>query len=225
MNRKATKPLDWKYNDINDNNKYLNGKTDAEKTIDGRHLTLLLLKTKKKHHYSIGNDLHEKTRENRIGSELKPKLKGALNQIEDTADAITLKNKFHKLIEINKSLKDIQIDLILKSGARINQKNWPLIPIHLQKAVKDETQKWKYQDTWKEQRQNFSVSEPVSTVKTNKTVKTALVSRKLNKFSMKWKHQMSNVEELISRLSRRRTDGTWDQILIWSLILITRRVY
>ena len=66
------------------------------------------------------------------------------------------------------------------------------------------------------------VSPAVITVKKDKSIKIALDSRKLNDVSIKRKAQMPNMEELISRISRRITDGKPIQFgfpnLIWIML-------
>ena len=51
-------------------------------------------------------------------------------------------------------------------------------------------------------------------MKKDKSVKIALDSRKLNEITVKRKAQMPNMEELISRISRKIADGAPDQIWI-----------
>ena len=60
--------------------------------------------------------------------------------------------------------------------------------------------------------ENCFVSPAVITVKKDKSVKIALDSRKLNEITIKRKAQMPNMEELISRISRKIADGPADEI-------------
>ena len=60
--------------------------------------------------------------------------------------------------------------------------------------------------------ENCFVSPAVITVKKVKSVKIALDSRKLNEITIKRKPQMHNMEELISRISRKIADGPADEI-------------
>ena len=62
--------------------------------------------------------------------------------------------------------------------------------------------------------ENCFVSPAVITVKKDKSVKIALDSRKLNEITIKRKAQMPNMEELISRISRKIADGPADEIWI-----------
>ena len=55
--------------------------------------------------------------------------------------------------------------------------------------------------------------------KKDKSVKIALDSRKLNEITKKRKAQMPNIEELISRISRKFADGPADEIWISKLDL------
>ena len=63
------------------------------------------------------------------------------------------------------------------------------------------------------------MSPAVITVKKDKSVKIALDSRKLNDITIKRKAQMPNMEELISRISRKITEGTQGEIWISKLDL------
>ena len=61
------------------------------------------------------------------------------------------------------------------------------------------------------------VSLAVITVKKDKSLKTALDSRKLNEVTIKRKAQMPNMEELISQISRKISEGTEGEILATKL--------
>ena len=67
--------------------------------------------------------------------------------------------------------------------------------------------------------ENCFVSPAVITVKKDKSIKIALDSRKLNEITVKKKAQMPNMEELISRISRKIADGNKDEIWISKLDL------
>ena len=54
----------------------------------------------------------------------------------------------------------------------------------------------------------------VMTIKKDKSVKTALDSRKLNGIRVKRKAQMPNMEDLISRISRKIANGPANRIWI-----------
>ena len=60
-------------------------------------------------------------------------------------------------------------------------------------------------------------SPAVITVKKDKSVKIALDSRKLNEVTIKRKAQMPNMEELISRISRKISEGKEGEILATKL--------
>ena len=62
--------------------------------------------------------------------------------------------------------------------------------------------------------ENCFVSPAFITVKKRKTVKNALDSRKLNENTVKRKAQMPNMEELLSRISRKIADGEAEEIWI-----------
>ena len=64
---------------------------------------------------------------------------------------------------------------------------------------------------------NCFVSPAVITVKKDKSIKIALDSRKLNEITVKRKAQMPNMEELISRISRKKSEGEDGEILATKL--------
>ena len=57
------------------------------------------------------------------------------------------------------------------------------------------------------------MSPAVITVKKDKSIKLALDSKKLNEVTTKRKAQMPNMEELISRISRKISEGKEGEIL------------
>ena len=96
----------------------------------------------------------------------------------------------------------------LKEDAKIIQKRRP-IPIHLQDQAAQEVKrliKKGYLERATEISEDCFVSPAVITVKRDKSVKIALDSRKLNKATIKRKAQMPNVEEIISRISRKNSE-------------------
>ena len=59
--------------------------------------------------------------------------------------------------------------------------------------------------------ENCFLSPEVITVKKGKSVKVALDSRKLNDITVKWNTRMPNIEESITRISRKIADGPADE--------------
>ena len=95
------------------------------------------------------------------------------------------------------------------------QKGRP-IPIHLQDQVALELKrliKHGYLERATEITEDCFVSPSVITVKKDKSIKIALDSRKLNEVTMKRKTKMPNMEELISRISRKTSEGKEGEIL------------
>ena len=139
-----------------------------------------------------------------------------IQNIQENSDVIELKRKFTKLFHENKTVKGIEVDIQLKLDAKLIQQKGRPIPIHLQPAVGKEIEKLiKNGHIGRATNidKNCFVSPAVITVKKNKTVKIALDSRKINEITVKRKAQMPNMEELISRISRKTADGETD--LIW----------
>ena len=105
----------------------------------------------------------------------------------------------------------------LKGDAKLIEQKGRPIPIHLQQLVEKEIEKLIKQGHIEKANnidENCFVSPAVITVKKDKSVKMALDSRKLNEITVKRKAQMPNMEELISRISRKIADGPADEIWI-----------
>ena len=108
-----------------------------------------------------------------------------------------------------------EVKIQLKEDARLIQQKGRPIPIHLQQSVGKEKNKLIKQGHVEKANnidENCFVSPTVITVKKDKSVKIALDSRKLNEITIKRKAQMPNMEELISRISRKSADGPADEI-------------
>ena len=94
---------------------------------------------------------------------------------------------------------------LIEDAKIIQQKGRP-IPIHLQDQVAEEVKrliKNGYLGRATGTTENCFVGPAVITVEKDKSVKIALVSRKLNEATVKRKAHMPNLEELISRTSRK----------------------
>ena len=130
------------------------------------------------------------------------------------ADITTLESKFHKLFTKNHTIKNIEV-IPIQEGAKLIQQKCR--PIHLQTAVEKEIEKLKKEGHIEKARnidKNCFVSPAVITIKKDKSVKTALDSRKMNEITVKRIAQMPNMEELISRISRKIADGPADEVWI-----------
>ena len=113
-------------------------------------------------------------------------------------------------------MEGLEVKIQLKEDARLIQQKGRLIPIHLEKSVEKEINKLMKQGYIKKTNnidENCFVSPAVITVKKDKSVKISLDSRKL-KITIKRKAQMPNMEELVSRISRKIVDGPADEIWI-----------
>ena len=122
---------------------------------------------------------------------------------------------FKKLFHENHTVKGLEVKIQLKDDAKLIQQKGRLIPIHLQQLVEKEINKLMEQGHIEEANnidENCFVSPAVITVKKDKSVKIALDSRKLNEITIKRKAQMPNMEELISRISRKSANGPADEI-------------
>ena len=115
----------------------------------------------------------------------------------------------------NHTVKGIEVEIQLKENAKLIQQKGRPIPIHLQQSVKNELEKLKSQGHIEKANnidENCFVSPAVITIKKDKSEKIALDSRKLNEITVKRKAQMPNMEEFISRISRKIADGPADEI-------------
>ena len=115
---------------------------------------------------------------------------------------------FSDLFYNNNEIKGLEVKIKLKEGAQIIQQKGRPIPIHLQDQVANELKRLienGYLKTVAEITEDCFVSPAVITVKIDKSIKIALDSRKLNEVTIKRKAQRPNMEELISRSSRKIT--------------------
>ena len=210
--------LHTEYRDVNNNKIKFEGKTTAKVEINGETKNLELLITTKRTNPLLGLDWM-----NQLGIKLnteKSNLK--IQNIQENPDVTELKKKFNNLFHENKTIKGIEVDIQLKPDAKLIQQKGRPIPIHLQPAVGKEIEKLKKKghiERATDIDENCFVSPAVITVKKDKTVKIALDSRKLNEITVKRKAQMPNMEELISRISRKIADGETDIIWISKLDL------
>ena len=121
-------------------------------------------------------------------------------------------NKFPDIFENNETIKDTEINIQLKPGHYpVKQKTRP-IPLHLREDVGRELEKLiksGHLEKIKDVDDDCFVSPVVITVKSDKPVKIALDSRKLNDSCIKMRPHMPNMEELLNQIlveiSRDRT--------------------
>ena len=207
------KPLKTEYRDVNDNKIQFEGKTTATVEINGQRNNLEVLITTKKTNPLLGLDWMKK-----LGITLGTGRTGPqINHVTEDPDIISLKRKFKKLFHENHTVEGLEVKIQLKEDARLIQQKGRPIPIHLQQSVEKEINKLMKQGHIEKANnidENCFVSPAVITVKKDKSVKIALDSRKLNEITIKRKAQMPNMEELISRISRKTADGPADEIWI-----------
>ena len=205
------KPLKTEYRDVNNNRINFEGKTIAIVEIGGKRNDLDILVTTKKTKPLLGLDWIEK-----LGKTLDTGKTGPqVNHIIEDPDITTLKRKFKKLFHENHTVEGLEVKIQLKKDARLIQQKRRPIPIRLQQSVEKEITKLMKQghiETTNNIDENCFVSPAVIIVKKDKLVKIAVDSRKLNEITIKRKAQMPNIEELISRISRKIADGPADEI-------------
>ena len=206
-------PLETEYRDVNDNRIRFEGKTTAKVEINGTRKELELLVTTKKTNPLLGLDWMKK-----LGITLETGTTvSQIHRIKEDTDVTKLKTKFKKLFNENHTVNGLEAKIQLKENAKLIQQKGRPIPIHLQQSVEKEIEKLIKQGHIEKANnidENCFVSPAVITVKKDKSVKIALDSRKLNEITVKRKAQMPNMEELISRISRKIADGPADEIWI-----------
>ena len=112
--------------------------------------------------------------------------------------------KFPDLFENNETIKDMEINIQLKPGHHpIKQKARP-VTLHLQKDAGRELEKLiklGHLEKINDVDEDCFVSPVVITLKSDKSVKKALDSPKLNDSCIKMRPHMPNLEELINQIS------------------------
>ena len=113
-------------------------------------------------------------------------------------------NKFPDLFENNETIKDTEIKIQLKPGhIPVEQKARP-VPLQLQEDVGRDLEKViksGHLEKIKDVDEDCFVSPVVITVKSDKSVKIALDSRKLNDSCIEMRPHKSNMEELLNQIS------------------------
>ena len=143
-----------------------------------------------------------------------------LRMDENDKRILKQKNEFKDLFYNNTEIKDAIVKINLKENvSNIQQKGRP-IPIHLQDQVAEELKrlmKIGHLERATEINEDCFVSPAVITVKKDKSIKIALDSRKINEATIKRKAQMPNMEELISKISRKVSEEKEGEIHITKL--------
>ena len=205
------KPLETEYRDVNDNRINFEGKSIAKVNVNGKQKHLEILITTKKTNPLLGLNWMKE-----LGITLdKDNIDQQINHVKEDPDIKSLKEQFKKLFIEKHTVKGIEVEIQLEENAKLIQQKGRPIPIYLQQSVEKEIEKLKSQGHIEKANhidEICFVSPAVITIKKDKTVKFALDSRKLNEITVKRKTQMPNMEELISRLSRKTADGPADEI-------------
>ena len=210
--------LKTNYKDVNDNKIDFLGQTKALVKTNSTTLQLPLLITKTNITPLMGLDWMK-----RLGITVNTTtddIKTHNIKMDETEKKILkLKNEFKDLFYNNTEIKDLEVKIDLKEDAKIIQQKGP-VPIHLQNQVAEEIKrliKNGYLERATEITEDCFVSPAVITVKKDKSIKIALDSRKLNEATIKKKAQMPNMEELISRISRKISEEQEGEIWITKL--------
>ena len=133
---------------------------------------------------------------------------------------LKLKNKFKDFFYNNTETKNTVVKIIQKENAHIIQQKRRPIPIHLQDQVAEELKrliKNGYLGRATEITEDCFVSPAVITVRKDRSIKITMDSRKINKATIKRKAQMANMEELLSIVSRKKSEEKEVEIPITKL--------
>ena len=213
-------PLKTTYKDVNNQKISFTGQTKAIVKTNKETMELPLLITKAQTAPLMGLDWMQRLKIN-LNSNNDAAIQIHNMNLDNTErKIIKLQNDFKDLFYNNKEIKNLSVKINLKTGAQIIQQKGRPIPIHLQDQVEQELKrliKHGYVEKATEITKNCFVSPAVITVKKDKLIKIALDSRKLNEITVKRKAQMPNLDELISRISRKISEGEDGEILATKL--------
>ena len=193
--------------DVNKNPIRFKGEAMVEVKTEKSNETLPILITENKNTQPLlGLDWLDKLEIGLQGS----KKTNVIRHIEEDERRKKIISEHEDLFKNNHTIKDLTIDIQLKKDAKpIQQKGRP-VPIHFQKSVREELEKLiksGHLEKTDETTENCFISPAVITIKKDKSVKIALDSRNLNEACIKRKAAMPNMEELVSKISARITDG------------------
>ena len=213
------KKLETNYKDVNNNTIEFVGSTEAMVRTNNTTLQLPLLITKANITPLMGLDWMKRLEISLNTTNENIKIHNI--RMDDTEKKILkLKIEFKDLFYNNSEIKNLSVKINLKEDANIIQQKGRPIPIHLQDQVAEEIKrliKNGYLERATEITEDCFVSPAVRTVKKDKSIKIALDSRKLNEATIKRKAQMPNMEELISRISRKISEEQEGEIWITKL--------
>ena len=205
--------METQYRDVNDNRIQFERKTTAEVERNRTQRESEILVATKKTNPLLALDWMK-----RMGITLETgKTVLQIHQVQKDQNITTIKTQFKKLFDENHTVNGLKVKIQLKEDARsIRQKGKP-VPINSQQSVEREIEKLMKQSHIEEANitdESCFVSAAVITVKNDKSVKIALDSQKLNEKTVKRKAQMPNMEELFSKISRKKADGPADEIWV-----------
>ena len=176
------------------------------KTEKSKEILPILITENKNTQLILGLDCLDKLEIGLQGS----KKTNVIRHVEENERRKKIISEHDDLFKSNHTIKDLTIDNQLKKDIKpIQQKGRP-VPIHFQNNVREELEeliKSGHIEKADEITENFFISPAVITIKKDKSVKIALDSRKLNEACIKRKAAMPNMEELISKISAKITNG------------------
>ena len=192
-------PLQGRYQDVNKNEIKFLGRIWAKIEYNGKTTKLSILITQR-------NDITPL-----LGVNWLKQLPITINKIlldEKTSQSEDIHTNFNELFETNHTIKNTEIKIQIKPGSYPIQQKARAIPYHLQdvKNELDRLVKSGHLERLETIEEDCFVSPVVITVKKDKTVKVALVARKLNESCVKkgrtcqtWKTTKPNIHRTIKK--------------------------
>ena len=172
------------------------------KTEKSKEILHILITENKSTQPLLGLDWQDKLEIGIQGS----KKTNVIRHVEEDERRKKIISEHEDLFKNNHTVKDLTIDIQLKKDVKLIQQKGRPVPIHFRGGIR-ETNRF---GTSSESRQNYRkllFFPAVFTMKKDKSVKIALDSRKLNEACIKRKAAMPNMEELISKIWARITEG------------------
>ena len=124
---------------------------------------------------------------------------------------------FRDLFENNETIKDIEMKIQLKPGHHPVKQKANTVPLHIQEDVGEELEKLictGHLEKINDVDEDCFVSPVVITIKSDKSVKIALDSRKLNDSCIKMRPHMPTMEDLLNQISVEKTRDRTVQLFL-----------
>ena len=198
-----------RYQDVNKNEVKFRGKIPVNKEYENNKQKMEILITERTDITPL------------LGKDWMKKFKLTIGKIQlaenNQSEREKVFTKFPDLFENNETIKDTERKIQLKPGHQLIKQKARPVPLHLQIDVERELErliKSGHLEKVNNVDEDCFVSPVVITVKSDKSVKIALDSRKLNDSCIKMRPHMPNMEELLNQISVEITRDRTAQLFI-----------